>query len=504
MARKRIVLNEGPQRAFVKSKARAAAYVGGIGSGKTFSGIVKGLEKSQAPVPVGFSGPRGLIGASTEAVLKKVLLPQFFEIMEGTDLWKTGKKNTSWMKSELMARLIANCGCRDPHACDHEAIIFFASLNDPDELRGMELAWYHIDEGRNTTAYAWDVLWGRLRQQGYEHQGWVVSTSNGYDWMYDLFHEQSPRRLERAEMYTASSLSNVAHVGHDYIDALRARYHGKFFEQEVLGHFVGMTEGAVFFEWDPKVDVLDVPHRPDLPLYSEWDFGMADETVILFWQPDFVKWKPDGAKARSYLKPLKRYIGALEFKDTEAEAAAKLFFNYCDEHFNGRRPESNVGDPAGRQRHQSSGKSTVDILEAYGVNVTPAPQRPVDYAVNILNNLMADHRVLVDATHCERLAQALSSHRWPMDPNGTRKANRPVHDWTSHYCDAVRYGTTIHIAPYLSEEEAPRPHEYQPGTLGYITQQLLDADADTGEWLGQTGGPEIDWQLGFNIRARSA
>lgn len=490
----------------MQSEARGAAYIGGIGSGKTFSGIIKGLLKSQAPVPTGMSPPRGLIGASSEAVLKKVIVPQFFEILDGSGLWKTGKRNTSWMKSELMARLVANCGCKDPHACDHEAIVFLASLHDPDELRGMELSWFHIDEGRNTTAYAWEVLWGRLRQEGYDAQGWVVSTSNGYDWMFDMFHPSSAseKKLDAGELFIASSMENVNHVGQEYIDSLKAKYHGRFYEQEVLGHFVGMTEGAVFFEWDPKESVQEVPYDPKLPLYSEWDYGMADETVILFWQLDHVRWKPDPARSRAFLKPVKRYVGALEFKDTAAEEAAKLFFAYCDEHFEGRRPQENVGDPAGRQRHTSSGKSTVEILEAQGVQTTPAPQRPVDYAVNILNSMMADGRVLVDQSHCGRLAQAFSSHRWVLNANGTRTSNRPAHDWSRNYCDAARYGTTVHVAPYLTEEEKEPVKEYPPGSIGFITQQLIEADEDQGEWLGGPTVPEIDWGPAPIIRPRSA
>lgn len=448
-------------------------------------------------------GPRGLIGASTFGVLKKVIVPQFFEIMDGTDMWKTGKRATSWGKSEMKARLIANCGCPEPHTCPHEVEIFLASLDDPDELRGMELSWYYIDEGRNTTFYAWEVLWGRLRQQGYDHAGWVCSTSNGYDWMYDAFHEDSTsdRHIDDARLHIAASMDNP-HLPPEYIEALHAQYHGRFFEQEVLGRFVGMTEGAVFFEWDPKDGAREVPYDGSLPLFSEWDFGMGDETVILFWQLDHEEWRPDLNNSRVLLKPIKRYVGAMEDKNVTTGKWATRFFEYCDEHFNGRRPSQNVGDPAGRQRDQNTGKSTIELLAEHGIAIVAAPQRPVDYAVNLLNSMMADHRVMVDRKMCERLTQALSAHKWPVDSNGQRKANRPVHDWTSHYADAARYGTTVHIGTGVQEKAATPEREFEPGTYGHVFQQVYELAVEQEDLLGGPDHREITVELGL-IRPRS-
>jgi len=252
VARKRIVLTPGAQKEFVQDTSAAIAYIGGIGSGKTFSGIVKGLLKCEAPVPPGsIFGPRGLIGATSYGVLRKVVLPQFMELMEGADLWKTGKKTTSWVKSEMLARLKANCGCADRTECEHVCEVYLATLDDPDELRGMELTWFYIDEGRNTSGYAWDVLWGRLRQQGYQHQGWVCSTPNGFDWMWRYFHPGSSEQLDGSSWYTAATRDNP-YLPEDYIPRLEAKYSGRLYEQEVEGHFVGLTQGAVFFEWDAK------------------------------------------------------------------------------------------------------------------------------------------------------------------------------------------------------------------------------------------------------------
>lgn len=491
---KRVVLNPGAQKAFVKNDARASAFIGGLGSGKTFSIITRGLEFSSQPLAEGtMYGPRGLVGATSYGVLRKVVQPQFFELLEGTGLWKTGKRTTSWQKSEMKASLIANCGCADPHGCEHVTEIFLASLDDPDELRGMELSWFAIDEGRNTTAYAWEVLYGRLRQQGYKHGGWVGSTPNGFDWMYSMFHPDSPKRLDGAVWFGAPTMENV-HLPDSYIEGLTAMHHGRQYEQEVLGHFVGMTEGAVYFEWDMKDAAHRIEYDPKLELYSEWDFGMGDLNVVLFFQLSWREHRPPGELQATLMLPVKHYVGAMEANNVISGDWAKRFHAYCDQHFSGRRPKLNIGDPAGRQRNQVTGTSVIDDLYYHGVTITPAPKKPVDYAVRIMNNMMADHRILVDKDRCERLGQALASHKWAMNALGVKTSNTPVHDWTSHYSDAARYGTTI-VIPNVPTAKAALPEpEYGPGTAGYIFGQVLAREDDDDEWLGEQDDEEpIKW-----------
>lgn len=500
---KKFVTNEGAQRAFVMDKSMAAAYMGGIGAGKTWSLIVKGLTIStQTPIAPGTMwGPRGAIGASTFPALRKIVLPQFFDIMSGSGLWKTGKKDSSYVKSEYKARLKANCGCRDRVACDHEAEIYLVSLEDPDEIRGMELSWYGIDEGRNTSKKAWQVLWGRLRQQGYPHQGFNCSTPNGFDWQWEQFHPESPNHLAGASWYNAPTPENK-HLPPDYVPRLAAEYHGRFYEQEVMGRFVGLTEGGVFFEWDRSKYERTVQFDPSLPLYSEWDFGMGDLTVILFFQ---LLWNevrvPNGPV---FMQPTKLYVGALEGADTISGDWAKEFLAYSRERF-GTVPVMNIGDPAGRQRNQVSGSSVIEDLNQHGITLVPAPKKPVDYAVRILNNMMADGRVLVDKDRCERLSAALASHKWKLDKNGQKTSNEPVHDWTSHYADAARYGTTVLIpqSPTTKPEDvAPEP---QPGTAGHAFARALNrAEEAEEEWLGSdTYDPEDPVFHGV-IRPRSA
>ena len=485
------------QKDFVNTNARASAYIGGLGSGKTWAGIARGLKFSQQRVPPGeFHGPRGCIAAISYPVLEDVVLPQFFEMMDESGLWKTGSQDTSFEKAKKRARLVANCGCKDRRRCKHEAIILFRSLDKPNWMRGLELTWYFIDEGRHVTGESWKVLWGRLRQTGYEKAGWVCSTPNGFDWMWEKFHHDSPLAVEGAIWFSASTYENSDHLPDEYIRELFKEYEGAFLRQEVFGEFIGVTEGAVFFAFRPQVCITQVPYRPELELYSMWDFGMSDLGVVSFGQ---VEWRekrlPDDST--EYV-PVARLIGSIEAMNATSREWAEKFKAYCDKRFGGRRPSLNVGDPAGKQHAPGKKTSMIEDLAQWGIVITTPGRKPQDYAVRILNNMMEADRVLVDQEHASRLGAALSSHRWKVDPNGIRVGTLAVHDWTSHYCDGVRYWATILFSVFPRRSPKLETAPPGPGTVGYLTDRILSEDPST--WLNQDRpNPLQEWEPGLLV-----
>ncbi len=483
--------NEGAQRDFINSRVRAAAYIGGLGSGKTWAGLVRGLKFSQQKlVPGTLHGPRGLVAAINYRVLEDVVEPLFFALMDGAGLWKTGSDTTSWEKSKKRARLVANCGCADRRKCKHESVILFRSLDRPNWMRGVELSWFFIDEGRHVTRNAWNILWGRLRQKGYEHAGWVCSTPNGYDWMYDLFHPESDGQLEGAEWYGASTMANKDNLDDAYIKSLFALYNGSFLRQEVFGEFVGVSKGAVFFAFRPEA-IQDVPYREDLELFTGWDFGLGDLNVVHFIQLDWVEKSldPMSGFAKEYV-PQARVIGYLEGSGRTSSEWAKTFTDYCQERFGARRPSLNIGDPAGRQRNQVTGTSVIEDLAVHGVVITPAPVKPLDLAFRIVNNMLEGGQLLVDREHALRVARALSSYRWPIDDDGNLTGSTPVHDWTSHHADALRYFALGKLGMFPKREKRPPQAKAEPGTVGHLIDQIL---TPVEEWLGPGQERQIDW-----------
>ena len=471
-----IKLNEH-QEPFVKGKERYSAFIGGIGSGKTFSGIIRGLAMSQQP-RVGMHGPRGLIAAVSYDVLMDVVLPEFEEICDGTDLL------VNYAKSRKVAEMKGG------------GSILFRSLDRPNWMRGLQLSWFYLDEGRHLSKGAWDVLVGRMRQPGYEHAGWVCSTPNGYDWMWELFHEDSPDQRNKYTWFHAPTTSNAAHLDDDYIPDLEANYSDRdgkltlFGRQEILGEFVGVTEGAVFPEWNPSLYVKDVPFDPDLPLYSFWDFGIGDLAVVLFVQ--VAQQARVGKAGRTdYVSEL-RVIGCIEAANRNAREWAAAWEDWLSVYAMGTRPVANYGDPAGRARSAGSGTSVMADLAACNVYVAPAQKRPADYGIRIIKNMIEGGRVYVDANRATRLSAALSSCRWGVDANGRRTPSKePVHNWTSHFVAALRYGASSLLSFFPRHGPAPAVTILPEGSMGHVLKQLSKPPSD---FLGPQGVPTLTWR----------
>jgi hypothetical protein len=437
--------------------------MGGVGSGKTFGLLSKGIKYASQPKPPGeLWGPRGTVAAATYGHLNDTILPAMEELVNQTGL-------------AVWSRDYAKSG-KTLHIPHNNGKILFRSLDDPDKVvRGPELSWIALDEGRNLDYYSWQLCVGRLRQRGYKWNASVASTPNGHDWMWRVFHPGSPDRWEGAEWYNAPTSEN-RHVPREYLKALAAGFSGRFYEQEVLGRFVGAIEGAVFPYFDPATHIVPLLYRPDLPLFSFWDFGYGDTGVCIFAQ---VEWKEKdrglnlpGPKPKV---PWLYILDALDAKEWTAKNWGEAYLGWLETRSEGGvKTAGDYGDPAGRARNLSTGSSVITDLNNAGVPVAPAAKRPQDYAIRILNNMMSDGRVLVSSDCNAKMGEAISHHHWKVDANGVKQGANAVHDWSSHFVDALRYGATQELS-YFARYDGPgvERKDFAPDTYGYVFNQLL-------------------------------
>lgn len=228
-------------------------YIGGIGGGKSFAGGVKALRwMTEHP------GSLGVIGAPTYPLLRDTTMRTVFEIFPEA--------------------LIASFNKSDGHlklANGSEAL--FRSMDEPDRSRGLNLAWFWLDEGPLCGYYAWQILKGRLRQRGFEPQAWITGSPKGRDrFAYDF--ELQP--LPGHQLYHASTRDNAHNLPEGFIEDLG--YTGQFALQEIEGQFVSF-EGLVYAfqepwhlaEWDETKKM-----RPQLRIGGV-DWGFTNPAVAL-------------------------------------------------------------------------------------------------------------------------------------------------------------------------------------------------------------------------------
>ncbi len=476
-------LNPGAQEQFVTGEEKFSAFIGGLGSGKTWAGIARGLKYALQPKPEGvFHSPHGLIAAVSYPALRDIIIPKLQEVMDITGLadWEKDYKKS---EKELTLK--------------NGAIIRLRSLDRPDNIiRGPEYTWAFIDEGRNVTFNDWKLVTGRLRQPGYKRMACVASTPNGFDWMYHVFHPDGdyhqqddmgrPAPWNESKWYNAPMRENI-HLDDDYLDMMERTRTGREYQQEVLGEFIGLVEGGVFPEYDPMTYTRPIAFDPALPLYSMWDFGIGDPGVCIFAQVQWVEDPVPLPSGKRIKRPTLYVLHSIEARDWTAKMWAEAYHSALETVFPyGTRTRGDYGDPAGMQRNPSNGSSVIRDLNAEHVPVAAVPKRPQDFAIRILNNMMSDGRVYVNSEGARRVSDAFTSHKWKLDKDGVRVGETPVHDWTSHLVDAVRYGASV-LLPFNPRdvEVSDDPEPFAPTTYGYVFEQLQHKPDR--KWMGGGG-----------------
>lgn len=204
------------QLAFLATRRRFSFYVGGIGAGKTHAGAVRAIVTA-----IQYPGSLGLIGAPTYPMLRDATQRAFFAL--------------------LPPDFIAAYNKHHQHlTLTNGSEVLFRSMDDPDHARGLNLAWFWLDEASLCGYYAWSVLKGRLRQKGFPTSAWATGTPHGRDGYWRDF-ESVPRANHT--LFRASTHANAKNLPSDFIAELG--YTGSFYDQEVLGLFVAF-EGLVY------------------------------------------------------------------------------------------------------------------------------------------------------------------------------------------------------------------------------------------------------------------
>jgi phage terminase large subunit-like protein len=217
----------GAQHDFVACDDRFAAFVGGVGSGKTFAGAAKALywaAKTQG---------LGLVVAPTYPMLRDSTLRTVQEVFDGAIL--------DFHKTEMRAEVRGG------------AEVLFRSADDPDRLRGPNLHWTWMDEAAMCPKGTWEIIIGRLRAGGQAGPCWVTTTPKGRNWLY--------KRKDDMTLFRASTRDNP-YVSSEFVDSLDTNYSGAFKLQEIEGEFIEDAEGAIWKRQD--IDAHRVSAAPDL------------------------------------------------------------------------------------------------------------------------------------------------------------------------------------------------------------------------------------------------
>ncbi|MCS6954160.1 MAG: terminase family protein [Bryobacterales bacterium] len=240
------------QERFHRSPARFKGFSGPVGSGKSQALCQEAIRLAYLN-----AGCTGLLGAPTYPMLREATQATLFEILESNRIPYEHHRAENVL-------VLTDTGSR----------VLFRPLDDFERLRGTNLAWFGLDELTYTAEEAWLRLEARLRDPHAKHLcGFAVWTPKGFDWVYRRFIAQ---RVEGYDVILAAPFENHHLLSRvpDYYERLKRSYDERFYEQEVLGKYLNIYEGQVYYGFDRKRNVCDTKVRGDMPLLWSLDFNV--------------------------------------------------------------------------------------------------------------------------------------------------------------------------------------------------------------------------------------
>lgn len=403
---------------------RFKGYSGPIGSGKSYALAYEALFLSLLN-----PGLLGLIGAPTYKMLEDSTRRSFFEVLDAEGIGFT------FNKQENCVRLAAT-----------GSEIIFRSMENPDRLRGQNLAWFGLDELTYTREEAWTRILGRLRHPDAARLcGFAVWTPKGHDWVYRRFVEDDNPDYR---LVKANPRENT-HLPSDFYDQLKHSYAERFYRQEVMGEYLDIYGGNVYDTFS-EGNLQHVTYDPQLPLCWALDFNV-DPMCSVICQID--EPKPNVLMTHYARRGVVRVLDEIVLPDSRTVPAAKEFIRRALllPDVPDRLVVKIYGDASGNSPHSSASRTDYELIrevfrqesdfdiQMFQNKKNPGIRDRVNTVTNMLKPSSGSHRVLIDPK-CKELIKDLRQVKWKRDTAGNVTGEIDKSDPArTHLSDALSY-----------------------------------------------------------------
>lgn len=288
--------------------------------------------------------------------------------------------------------------------------------DNPDALRGIYLDGVVLDEYAQMPSYLFGEV---IRPALTDRQGYALfmGTPKGKNAFFDLYQDVKDNPDWLVRIYRASQTQLIPQAE---LDDARKVMDSDQFAQEYECSWSAAIHGAYYAkllqdaEAEKRITIL--PVDPALKVHTAWDLGVRDATAIWFAQvrgPEFRLvdyYENSGVGLEHYAKVLqdKRYL--------------------YGEHY--APPDIKVVE-------LGSGKSRLEIGAALGIKFTVAESTSLADGIQAVRSMLP--MSWIDKDRCKRGLECLANYRQEWDDRRQAFRGNPLHDWSSHAADALRY-----------------------------------------------------------------
>ena len=384
---------------FLKSKKQINAYVGGFGSGKTYSFLHKTfINHITRKNKDGISN--GWIIYPTYSLAEEVFVPPFLDIL-------------------------TNKGIRfDYNVSKHTIKTIYGNIKifqmvKPQSIVGVSLSFCGFDEfdisSHRYCEVAFNKALGRMRDCE-NPEIYICTTPEGMKYTYTLMVEKAD---DNKFLVRGKTQDNV-YLPKSYLKLLEKNYDKRLLKAYRDGEFVNLQQGQTYYQFNRETNVGKVEYNRGKPVRFGIDFNCDPECAILFQlyeQQPQIRVFDCIALTHSGSGDLltERMVSTIKQKYPNSEYVA-------------------YPDATGIKRGSSSMCSDIDIIRKGGIKVKALKSNPpVIDRVNAVNKAL-DGNLIID-TKCKALIQDLEK---VVNKQGTREIDKSNKELT-HMSDALGY-----------------------------------------------------------------
>ncbi len=358
------------QNEFVNANDEFVGLVAGYGGGKSIAGTIKSIkELITHRQDIAYYLP-------TYSLIKDIAFKNFSEYLTKFKIqYKLNKTDKEFFT---------------PYGT-----IKMRSLDKPESIVGYETAFALIDEvdiipHAKMTELLKNISARNRTPIGKPNQIGFVSTPEGFNFMYNFFKKQEKGKLIQASTYDNPFVSEY------YINTLKKIYTDKQLEAYLLGKFVNIKTGNVFYTYDPKANNTNKTVDDFEILHIGQDFNIGKMSGVIYGEHNGIFYAVD------------ELTNAFDTKQVV-------------EIYRQRYPNKTIiiyPDASGNNRKTSSGSITdIKILKSAGFIIKTKKKNPfVRDRINITVAGFEKKTLFVNKDKCPNFADALETITY--DANG--------------------------------------------------------------------------------------
>ncbi len=253
-----------------------------------------------------------------------------------------------------------------------------------------------------------------------------ISTPRGKNHFYDLVIKARSNPKWFCEIL---SVTDTGVLTDEDIKAIQEDngFSDEHMQQEYYCSFNRGVEGSYYGRLIEKAReeqrICSVYYEPRSPVHTAWDIGFGDSTSITFWQEiggelriiDF--YEAQGEGIAHYAKTLqgKPYVYGTHYMPHDAGAGSI-----------------------------QTGRTLQDVAWEQGIKTTIL-ERETDIQIGIEAVRQLLSVVFIDEKKCSHLIKCLENYHKKFNEKTNSYSENPIHDWTSHAADSIRYMANARI-----------------------------------------------------------